>query len=113
MIPMAAVIAIAGIAKAIVDAAIEAHFSSPVSGVEGVATADPAPIGWRPQQFRLWRLHPGARYPVVITFVGIPGPVAGHPDIALRGNDRLLVIGKRWRHNLDTDVDRELGLHRR
>src|ERR1700678_4224573 len=55
MIPMAAVIAIAGIAKAIVDAAIEAHFASPVSGVEGVATADPAPIGWRPQQFRLWR----------------------------------------------------------
>src|SRR5579883_1967198 len=96
MVPMAAVIAVAGVAVAIVDAAIEADFAPPIAGMESIAAAGPAPVGGRPQQLRLRRQDPGARHPVVIVLGGIPGPIAGDPDIALSRNGRLLVV-RQWR----------------
>jgi hypothetical protein len=102
--PIAALVADAGIAIAIGDAAVEADFRTPIAFMKGIDAVVPAPISWRPQQLRFRRQRPRARYPVVARIV-IPGPIAGRPDVA-RGRDGRLIVNRqrRWR-----DIDSYAG----
>ena len=64
-IPVAALVANAGVAKAVVHIAIEANVRSPVSVKEGVAAAGVAPVAGRPQRAFIGSLNPCAGNPVV------------------------------------------------
>ena len=93
--PVAALVAVAGVAKAVVDAAIEADILTPVAAVEAVVVMVVAPVAWRPQSALVGSLNPRAGHPVVVSL--IPGPVAGRPEIAVAGSLRLIVVGQRRR----------------
>ncbi len=108
--PPSAVVAAAAIAIAVIDAAVEADVRPPVTVMEQVGAADPAPPGRGPQHVHLRRLHPGARHPVVIG-VGI-GPVARGPDIPDLGHRRLHIDRQQRRRDLDRDPDRDLRARR-
>ena len=66
--PVAALVAVAGVAKAVVDAAIVADVLAPVARIEPVRVIPVAPVAGRPQ----------------CAFVGSLNPCAGHPIIAVR-----------------------------
>jgi hypothetical protein len=59
--PIAALVADAGIAVAIRDAAVEADFRTPIAIMKGIDAVVPAPISWRPQQLR-FRRHSSSPY---------------------------------------------------
>ena len=98
--PIAAFVALAGIAVAVRYAAVEADFRGPIAFVKGIDAVVPAPVSRRPQQRRLWRQYPRPRHPVIASVV-IPGPIARRPDVA-RCRDRRLVVSWQWRRR---DVD--------
>src|SRR5690242_7798196 len=101
--PAAAVIAIAGIAVAVVHPAVEAHFGSPVAVVPYIVAVVPGPVAGGPEQPFGGGLHPGARNPVVA--VVAPSPVAGGPDKVRLGARRLVIDGQRRRRNVDGNGD--------
>jgi hypothetical protein len=91
-IPVAAVIADAGVAKAVVDAAIEADVAAPVAAMKAPAIVVPAPVCGGPESTVVGRGAPGAGNPVVTR--RRPTPVAGSPDVVGFGGFRLLVDGQ-------------------
>src|SRR6202035_5244845 len=105
-LPTSALKALAAIAKAVVHAAVEADVRSPVAGVEEEGATAPAPVAGSPEQDDAGRLHPDARNPVVA--VGAVRPVAGSPEIAVAGAERLGVDGQ-WRRR-DANRDEDLGM---
>jgi hypothetical protein len=107
--PIATLVADAGVAVAIRDAAVEADFRAPIAFMKGIDAVVPTPISWRPQQLRFRRQGPCARYPVIARIV-IPGPIAGRPDVA-RGRDRRLIVNGQWgRRDIHTDADAVLNI---
>ena len=50
----------ADVAKAVIDATIEADVRAPIADVEGVYATDKTPISWCPEQTDGRRLRPGA-----------------------------------------------------
>jgi len=92
--PVSAFVAEPAVTEAIVNSAIEADMRSPVSGVPEISTSAPAPIAWSPQEADLWSNHPRAGHPVVA--VNPVGPVAGRPNVAVTGANRLR-INRQWR----------------
>jgi len=80
----------ARVAKAVVDAAIEAHMRSPITRVEDEGGSAPTPVARSPQQARLGRHYPGAGNPEVAS-IGVICPVAGRPHIAGRRARRLRI----------------------
>src|SRR5580704_16509113 len=95
--PASAAKADAAVAKAVVHATVEADMRPPVSGMEDIHAATPAPITRRPQQPGLWRPNPHTGNPV-ITLIAI-GPVARIPEIAISRANRLCVNRQHWRGN--------------
>jgi hypothetical protein len=93
--PIAAVIANAGVAKAVVDAPVKADVGTPEPAVEAPAVAIPAPVAGGPEGAIVGWSAPGAGDPVVPG--GSPVPVAGGPDIVGRGGFWLLIDGQRRR----------------
>ena len=79
VIPVAAVVSIAEVPKAIVNAAIETNVQSPESVVEAIAPAVESPVTRSPQCARIRRCDPRARNPVIS--LGAPRPVARCPQI--------------------------------
>jgi hypothetical protein len=96
--PVSALIADAGIAKAVVHPAIEADVSAPIAVVEAIASTDKAPVGRRPQRALVGRCDPGSGNPVIAA--GAPAPVAWSPKIARLGNGWLLILRQRRRRLL-------------
>jgi hypothetical protein len=96
-IPVATVIANAGVAEAVVNATVEADVEAPESTVEAPAVVIPAPVTGGPEGAVVRRSAPGTGDPVVAG--GAPIPVAGGPDVVWRGGFGLLVNGQ-WRRRL-------------
>jgi hypothetical protein len=90
--PIASVIADAGVAEAVVDAAVKADVGTPEAAVEAPASVVPAPIAGGPEGAVVGWSAPGAGDPVVAG--GSPVPVAWSPDIVWRGGFRLLIDGQ-------------------
>jgi len=94
-VPVAAVITDAGVAEAVVNAAVEADVRAPEAAMEAPAVAVPAPVAGGPEGTVVGWSTPCAGDPVVAG--GSPVPVAGGPEIVGRGGDGLFVDGERWR----------------
>src|SRR5882724_8812666 len=69
VIPSSAIISVSGVAPAVINAAIESHHRPPITHMENICLAAPAPISRRPQVSSLRRQHPGPRHPVIILIV--------------------------------------------
>jgi hypothetical protein len=80
--PISAIVTIAGVAESIVNTAVKANAQPPVAGVPPVKSTRKTPIARRPEVTGLRRQRPGSRYPVVVSRVRAPGPVARNPNIA-------------------------------
>src|SRR5216683_6799899 len=106
--PVAAEEADAGVAEAVVNAAIEADFGSPVARVPRVEAVFPSPVPWSPEQTDFRREHPGARNPEVA--VRPISPIAGNPDIARSRADGLSIDWQHRRANSDGDAHSNLRL---
>jgi hypothetical protein len=95
-LPVASEEAEAHVAKAVIDAAVEADMRAPISAMEAVVNAAPAPVGRGPESAIIRRWNPFTRDPVVAVIA--PGPVAGSPEIVGIGSGWLVVFGqRRWR----------------
>ena len=94
VLPTTALIAHPAIAKAVVDAAIEADVRSPITLMPEERAAAPSPVAGRPQEPDLRRQDPGPRHPVV-AIEGIVGPVARRPKVTFRRTNGLLIDGQR------------------
>jgi hypothetical protein len=93
--PVAALVAIAAVAIAVIDAAIVADVQAPVAAIEAVAVMPEAPVAGGPESALVRSLNPSARYPVVPGWS--PCPVTGRPEIAVAGSRWLIVFGHRRR----------------
>src|SRR5208337_3091552 len=89
VVPISTLIPDTAVAKAVVDAAVEADTLAPVAFVPGKGIAAPTPITGSPEQASSGRLDPCARYPEV-AFIAVR-PIAGRPQITDRRDHRLLV----------------------
>jgi hypothetical protein len=89
-VPITAVIAVAGIAETIVNAAIETNMKTPVPAVEAVAVVVEAPIAGRPKCAVVGRCAPRTGDPVVSR--RSPAPVAGGPEIIGLGSLGLIIF---------------------
>ena len=97
VVPVPALVAISGVAKSIVDTAIEPDMRTPIAGEELVAPAAIAPVARCPQGSIIRRFHPHARHPV-IALRRIEGPIAGRPEVVITRCGWLIVFGqRRWR----------------
>ena len=108
--PVAAAVAHAKVAKAVINAAVEADVRAPIARVPGVKAAAksvtlvknvnavvPSPPGRGPQQADPRRCDPDARHPIITTCG--PTPVSGSPDVAIPGTSGLRVHRQRRRRN--------------
>jgi hypothetical protein len=93
--PVAALVAIAAVAIAVIDAAIVADVQAPIAAVEAVAVMTEAPVAGGPESALIGSLNPPAGNPVITGWS--PCPVAGRPEIAVAGILRLIVFGQRRR----------------
>ncbi len=100
-VPVAAGVAVAGVAEAIGNASIEADVATPITVIEAVAVAFPAPVGWGPESTVVGGRNPGSGNPVVAAIAVVP--VAGGPLIVGIGKLGLLVDGERGRGLLGVD----------
>ena len=91
-VPVAAVIAEAGVTEAIIDASVEADMGAPVSAAEAPTVVVPAPVTGSPKSSVIRWKTPSAGYPVVAG--GRPVPVAGGPDVVGSGGYGLVVLGE-------------------
>lgn len=99
--PVAAVVSLAGISVAIIDAAVVTHLRTPVSRVPQVAIAAPTPVAGRPQISGDRYEHPCSGHPVIaLTAVG---PITGGPDVAFRRAGWLCVNRQRRRGKTDSN----------
>jgi len=96
-VPIAALVAVSGVAEAVIDAAVVADVASPESKMPAVAVAlvIVSPVARSPERTGIRRHHPSAGNPVIA--VGGVVPVAGGPDVAVAGAGRLVVLGQRRR----------------
>src|SRR5271170_665894 len=85
--PLAARETDAAVSEAIVNAAVEADVRSPISTVPAVEAARKSPVAWSPEHAH-WPDNPRPGDPIVAAVV-IPSPIAGGPEIARTGTDRL------------------------
>src|SRR5579864_709693 len=95
--PISAEEAHAGIAKAVVNPAVETDVRSPVSGMPDVKARAPTPITRRPEQSRLRRRHPSSRHPVVA--IRPVSPIARGPNVAISWAGGLDVNRQHWRRD--------------
>src|ERR1039458_7776706 len=79
-VPVAAFVAEADVAKAVVDAALEANVQAPMAGIKEIPAAVEAPVARRPERRSVGWFNPRARHPVVTLCT--PGPVARRPDVS-------------------------------
>ena len=107
-VPVSARESYAGVAKSIVNSAIESHVCSPVAGMPQISSSAPAPIAGRPEQTDRWRHHPCAGHPVISCRP--VSPIAGRPDIPRRRTGRLHVNRKGRGSDMNGNADRDLGL---
>ena len=107
--PVAALVTVADVAKAVVDAAIEADVLTPVATVEPVVVMPEAPVAGCPQSALVGSLNPHAGHPVIVSLS--IGPVAGRPEIVVAGSRRLIVVGQR-RRRLGSGIHRLLSVTR-
>jgi len=105
--PVAALVAVACVAKAVIDAAVVADVLAPVATVEPVRVIPVAPVAGRPKCSLVGSLNPCAGHPIIA--VRRPGPVAGRPDVVVAGIVRLVVVGQ-WRRRLICRVFRLLSV---
>jgi len=103
VLPVAAVVASAGIPVAVIDAAVVADLRPPVAGMPVEGANAPSPIARRPQVAVLRRQHPGSGNPVIA--IGAVSPITRRPDVTLRWARRLRVNRQWRRRKADTDVD--------
>lgn len=96
-LPAAAIISVTRIAVAVINAAVESHGRTPISGMPVIYSGRKTPVSRSPQESDLWRHYPGARNPVIIIDAGIPCPIARHPDIPWPRAERLGVHGQNRR----------------
>ena len=94
-VPVAAVIAVAGVAEAVVDATVEADVLAPEAAVEAVAATVEAPVAGGPESTVVRGSAPCAGDPVVAG--GDVAPVTGSPEVVGFGGLGLLVDGQRRR----------------
>src|SRR5437763_5891149 len=89
--PFTAVESIAGVAVAIVNAAIEAHMRPPIASMPSVESVIPAPPSRSPKHSD--RCHdPGSGHPVIAVVIA-PCPISGRPDHSGPGAHGLRVYG--------------------
>src|SRR5580658_7775660 len=105
--PIAAMEADAGIAEAVIDAAIEADMRPPIAGVPDIEAVAPTPVARSPEKPDRRRHHPGARDPVIAGRT--PGPIARSPHVAGSGQRRLRIDRDRRRRHVDGNPDAHLG----
>jgi len=95
VVPATTFVAVAEIAIAVADAAVEADFRSPVAFVEDVVIAVATPVAGSPEIADFRSADPRSGNPIII-FVSI-SPLARRPDIAVPGDEGLLINGQfRW-----------------
>src|SRR5215470_7005437 len=107
VLPTSAFVAIAEITESVNDAAIKADLRAPIAIVENIGAVLPSPIARRPEETDLRGQNPRTRHPVVIVEIGVPSPVARHPDVVFTRANRLLVNGE-WRRG-DQNGDAHLA----
>ncbi len=107
--PIAALVAVADVAKAVIDTAIVADVLAPITRVKPIGVIPVAPVAWGPESALVRSLHPRAGHPVIAVLT--PGPVSGRPEIAVAGSGRLVVVGQR-RRRLRSGVFRLLSVPR-
>ena len=83
MIPVAALVANTTVTEAVVDTTVEAYVRTPVTGMEDVSAAAPAPVTRCPENTNCGRLNPYAGNPVVA--FRTPCPIARRPEISIAG----------------------------
>ena len=95
-VPVAAVIAVAGVPEAVIDASVVADVRSPEATMEAVAVTEEEPVAGGPECSSVRGGDPGSGDPVVAG--GGVAPVAGGPDV-VGGRSGWLVVGRkrRWR----------------
>src|SRR5580658_4433132 len=101
--PVSAFVAGTAVAKAIVNAAIEADSGAPVTLVPSKCTAAPAPITRSPEQANAGRLDPCAGHPEIA--VGTVRPETRRPQIAVLGTNGLRVCYQHGGSDGDRDAD--------
>jgi hypothetical protein len=94
-VPVAAIVAVAGVAETIINTAIEAYVWTPVAAVEAPAIVIPTPVTRSPKGAIVGRSTPGAGDPVIAC--GSPVPVTGGPKVVWCRGFGLLVFGEWWR----------------
>jgi len=103
--PGSAVKACAGITETVVDAAVEADGSSPVTSVPNVVAFVEGPVAGSPEKSDSWRSNPHSWNPKV-TIISI-SPVTRHPKVTTSGTKRLGVNRQqRW-----TNTNRNCEVH--
>ena len=91
-VPVATMIAKAGITEAVVNASVETNVEAPIATVEAPAVVIPTPVTGSPECAIVRRSAPRAGDPVVAG--GSPIPVAGSPDVVGSGGYWLIVFGQ-------------------
>ena len=95
--PASALIAIAEVSVAVIDAAVETDLRAPVAVIENISAAAVSPIARGPVVSDSRGAHPGSGHPVVVAEIVVIGPVAGCPHKTLSRTVGLLVYRKgRW-----------------
>jgi len=93
--PLATVKTVAGVAEAVINAAIESDMRSPVSHVKDVELFVPFPPSGSPEHAH-GSEHPGTRHPIVALVI-VPSPIAWRPQIARSGAEGLRINREGWR----------------
>jgi hypothetical protein len=96
-VPVAAVIAVAGIAEAVVDASVEADVWAPVAAAPSPAIVIPAPVAGGPEGSVVGRGAPCSGDPVIAG--GGPVPVTRGPEV-VGGGGYGLVVDREWGRGL-------------
>src|ERR1700676_540187 len=107
-IPASAFVAESAVTEAVIYAAIEADMFTPISAVPKVRTTSPTPVTRSPEVSNLRRDDPGSGNPVVVFLIVVVGPIAGSPDVAISGANRLLIHGYRRRGKTDRNTHGDL-----
>src|ERR1017187_5452334 len=101
-LPATALIAVAEVAEAIVNPAIETYCRAPITIIENESAAAPTPIARSPKVADFRSHHPCTRHPIILT---IPSPMAWGPDITVARTNWLIVNGNFRRRDGDGYAD--------
>ena len=107
--PIAALVAVANVAKAVINPAIVANVLAPISGVIAVGIVPVSPVAGGPERALVGSLDPRAGHPEIT--VRRPGPIAGSPDVAVAGI-LWLVVDEQRRRRLVSGIFRLLTVAR-